>query len=179
MLISEERFQKLPIWIKRNVIFMKRLRVPGKIAGILISVLATLWFLIRVIPKPSRATYPCMQIAAPVMSGFVLWIIAVTGAAFAFKNAKQKLLQTKYFPALLFLVLAISSVSIYSLQSDAKADSAKLEIWYKPNIPLGVAKGIFPGQGRMGAQPKVASWDGKQASGGMMITIARLKLTSY
>ena len=29
---------------------------------------STLWFLIRVIPKPSRAYYPCMQAAAPMMS---------------------------------------------------------------------------------------------------------------
>jgi len=39
---------------------------------IVISVLATIWFLIRVIPKPSRAAYPCMQVVAPVMSGFAI-----------------------------------------------------------------------------------------------------------
>jgi len=33
---------------------------------------STVWFLIRVIPKPSRAAYPCMQASAPVMSAFVL-----------------------------------------------------------------------------------------------------------
>ena len=104
-MITEERIQKLPEWIKRILIFLKKMRAPGKIVYITISILATIWFLVRVIPKPSRATYPCMQIAAPMMSGFVLWIIAVTGAAFAFKKAKHKLLQAKYVAASLFLVL--------------------------------------------------------------------------
>ena len=31
-------------------------------------------------------------------------------------------------------------------QSNAVTSSTKLEIWYKPNIPLGVAKGIHPGR---------------------------------
>jgi hypothetical protein len=160
-MITEERIQKLPEWIKRTLIFLKRMRAPGKIVYITISILATIWFFVRVIPKPSRATYPCMQIAAPVMSGFVLWIIAVTGAAFAFKNAKQKLLQSRYVAASLFLVLAIASASIYTLQSVANSSSGKLEIWYKPNIPLGVAKGIYPGRVSWGHNSKIASWDGK------------------
>ncbi len=59
------------------------------------------------------------------------------------------------------LFMAIASASIYTLQSEAKTTSGKLEIWYKPNIPLGVAKGIFPGRVAWGHNPKIASWDGK------------------
>jgi len=29
---------------------------------------ALIWFLVRVIPKPSRVTYPCMKVAAPLAS---------------------------------------------------------------------------------------------------------------
>ena len=39
---------------------------------------STLWFLIRVIPKPSRAYYPCMQAAAPMMSAFVTYMLSFT-----------------------------------------------------------------------------------------------------
>jgi hypothetical protein len=35
---------------------------------------ALAWFLLRVIPKPSRATYPCQRAAFPVASAFVLWV---------------------------------------------------------------------------------------------------------
>jgi hypothetical protein len=58
--------------INRNV--MRRLKqkigsikIPGKILFIIMGVASTLWFLIRVIPKPQRAAYPCMRAAAPVM----------------------------------------------------------------------------------------------------------------
>ena len=39
--------------------------------------LALCWFVIRVVPKPSRATYPCQQAAFPVASGFVVWLLAL------------------------------------------------------------------------------------------------------
>ena len=35
--------------------------------------LALIWFLVRVIPKPQRANYPCMKVAYPLMSGLVVW----------------------------------------------------------------------------------------------------------
>ncbi len=46
-----------------------------RISFILTGIASTVWFLIRVIPKPSRATYPCMRAAAPIMSGFVIYIL--------------------------------------------------------------------------------------------------------
>ncbi len=158
---AEERIQKLPEWIKRIVVFLKKIRVPAKLVYISMSVLATVWFLIRVIPKPSRAAYPCMQVAAPIMSSFVIWMLAVTGAAFAFKKAKHKLFEAKYVAAGLFLVLGIVSTSVFMARSSKETKAANLEIWYKPNIPLGEAKGMFPGRVAWGHNPKIASWDMK------------------
>lgn len=160
-MIQEERFQKLPDWLKRTIIFLRKIRVPGKIVYILISVLATIWFLIRVIPKPSRATYPCMQVAAPVMSGFVIWILAITGAAFSFKKAKHKLFEAKYIAAALFLIIGIGAAAVFMVQSATETKANNPEIWYKPNIPLGVARGMHPGRVAWGHNPQIASWDGK------------------
>ena len=157
----EERIQKLPDWIKRTIIFLRKMKVPGKMVYILISALAIIWFLIRVVPKPSRATYPCMQVAAPIMSGFIIWILAVTGSAFAFKKAKNKLFEAKYFAAAMFVMLGIFVVNLYTKESDAKTSTDNLEIWYKPNVPLGIARGINPGRVVWGHNPKIASWDGK------------------
>ncbi len=160
-MITEERIQKLPEWIKRTLIFLRRMKVPGTIVYILISLLATIWFLVRVIPKPARATYPCMQVAAPIMSGFVIWILAITGSAYAFKKAKGKLLEARYFAAASFAALALFVGTLYTLQSDAKTGTGTLDVWYKPNIPLGVAKGMYPGRVVWSHNPKIASWDGK------------------
>ncbi len=41
------------------------------------GLMAFLWFLIRVVPKPSRATYPCQRAAMPLASGFVVWLLGL------------------------------------------------------------------------------------------------------
>jgi len=160
-MISEERLQKLPDWIKKIVLFLKKMQAPGKVIYFLISFLATVWFLFRVIPKPSRATYPCMQVAAPMMSGFVIWILAASGAAFAFRKAKHKLFEAKFIAAALFLIIGIASTSVFMAKSAKETKAENLAIWYKPNIPLGEAKGMFPGRVSWGYNPKIARWDGK------------------
>lgn len=163
-MISEERIQKLPDWIKRIVNFLQKMKVPGKIVYIFISALATIWFLMRVIPKPSRAAYPCMQVAAPIMSGFVIWILAIASVAFSFKKAKHKWFEAKYLAAALFLIMGIASTAVFMTRSAKESSAETLEIWYKPNIPLGVARGMYPGRVVWGHNTQIASWDGKTGS---------------
>jgi hypothetical protein len=160
---QEERFQKLPNWIQRTVNFLKKIRVPAKMVYIMISILATIWFLLRVIPKPSRAAYPCMQVAAPLMSGFIVWIMAFLGSTFAFRKAKQRWIKARYIAAILFLLAGTGAAFLMLPEStmDAKAGSKTLDIWYKPNMPVGEARGIFPGRVAWGHNPEIASWDGK------------------
>ena len=65
---------------KLNLIFLKLHSLIGKnarakIVFVALGISSTIWFLIRVIPKPQRAFYPCMRAAAPLMSTFVIYII--------------------------------------------------------------------------------------------------------
>lgn len=60
---------------------------------IVLGLISLIWFLIRVIPKPSRAAYPCLQTAFPIASAFVIWLTGSLGAItllrkvpIAFKN---------------------------------------------------------------------------------------------
>src|SRR5690242_6566969 len=48
------------------------------------------WFLLRVIPKPSRATYPSQRVAFPIASSFVVWLMAVLGSAAAWRRARRR-----------------------------------------------------------------------------------------
>ena len=48
-----------------------------KITFILTGIASTIWFIVRVIHKPQRATYHCMRVAAPIMSGFVIWFLSL------------------------------------------------------------------------------------------------------
>jgi len=152
---------------KMNLFFCRLAEILTKLVVKRISILvlgftSTIWFLVRVIPKPSRATYPCMQAAAPLMSGFVLWLLAISGTAMAFKKAGQKWMNSSYITAVLLILIGVVGLfaAISNSSQEANANSNALEIWYKPNIPVGEAKGIFPGRVFWGHNPRIASWDG-------------------
>ena len=71
--------------------WLKRHHFPIKAIFIITGISSTIWFLIRVIPKPSRASYPCMQVAAPVMSGFIVYLLSLTGITIALRKAKKNI----------------------------------------------------------------------------------------
>ncbi len=116
---------------------------------LLLGILSTLWFLIRVIPKPSRAQYPCMKICAPFMSGFIIQITMFAGSVISYRKFQRYLLRNRYFPAYFFLILAITAwlitFSIPSRITQAKV-VYKIASDYPPNQPIGTAMGIFPGR---------------------------------
>ena len=134
-----------------------------QISILVLGITSTVWFLIRVIPKPQRATYPCMQASAPLMSGFVIWLMSLAASSLAFRKAKQRFTETRYVAAMLFLIAGIGAAFLMTSKSpaEAKPSSEAIKIWYKPNLPLGEAKGMFPGRVAWAHNPKIASWDGK------------------
>ncbi len=73
------------------------------------GLIALIWFLIRVIPKPSRATYPCQRAAFPIASSFVIWLTGVLGGTFILKKVKRK------FSALRHLVIGAGAVAFVAL----------------------------------------------------------------
>ncbi len=118
----------------------------AKLTFILIGLISTLWFLIRVIPKPSRAAYPCMRAAKPLASSFVLYIIGMTSSVFLFKKAKKTfhLSQFKLTIVLILLGFIVGSITSFNFSKNTYAyPISKLE---SPNSPMGIGKGIFPGR---------------------------------
>ena len=51
---------------------------------------ALIWFLIRVIPKPSRAAYPCQRVAMPIAAGFLGFLTGITGIAAIYRIIKNR-----------------------------------------------------------------------------------------
>jgi hypothetical protein len=73
----------------------------------ILGLAALIWILIRIIPKPSRAAYPCMKVAAPMASSFLLWLIGLGASVKAFTKMKSAYLRSSYFKTAIFLVLGI------------------------------------------------------------------------
>jgi hypothetical protein len=123
-------------------------RVFAKIVFVITGIGATIWFLSRVIPKPSRATYPCMQAAAPVMASFVVYLISITSSVIVFKKIHTSLFEKKYVLALtLVLVLAVlTGISIISNSPSVSAVSYASQDDFAPNQPMGIAHGVNPGR---------------------------------
>ena len=67
----------------------------NKIIIIGLGIISFLWFIIRVIPKPSRAAYPCQQAAFPFASTFVLWLVANVFSIKLVKTAWSRLSRGK------------------------------------------------------------------------------------
>jgi hypothetical protein len=111
----------------------------------IIGIFASLWFLIRVIPKPSRATYPCMRVAYPIASSFVIYVLGLAISVIAITKAKMHWKNARYWAMAVFLFIAIAAGFI-SFQADdlpLYANSSYLDI---ANFPIGTPRGIFPGR---------------------------------
>lgn len=113
----------------------------------LLGLASLIWFLIRVIPKPTRASYPCMKTAAPLASGFVIYVIGLLSTAFIFTKAKSYFRESKY---ILFSVAFVASVIIafVTLNGNSTAKAYNLESTPPdgPNNPMGEGVGVMPGR---------------------------------
>lgn len=139
----------LPGKFQQCLAWMKSRKVPAKLVFLLTGLLATLWFVVRVVPKPSRAAYPCMQATAPFMSAFVIYMLSLAGSVTAFRRFRYFTIQSRYFIASFFLlsafVLFLFSVVQWPVVSQATRKVPGIN-YFTPNDPIGVAKGIFPGR---------------------------------
>lgn len=127
----------------------RRRRMLAKLSFWTLGISSTLWFLFRVIPKPTRATYPCMQAAAPIMSSFVIWLLGAGTSLFFLKQSKELFRKAKYVTAVVFLALGLSLgiISLVNNSIDSKANIAFADgDDFPANEPMGEAQGIYPGR---------------------------------
>ena len=151
---------------KHKLFFLKIKDLVGqsawnKIVFIILGISSTVWFLIRVIPKPQRATYPCMRAAAPIMSTFVIYLLTLSGSVFAFKRAQNHFRKARYLYAVSLFLIAVVSSALFFANKTEVANASTTDInSLLPNSPIGVGHGIFPGRVTWVFDPKVATWDG-------------------
>lgn len=129
------------------------------------GLVSLIWFLIRVVPKPSRATYPCQRLAAPLAGGFVVWIAGLVGSTFLYHRAKRVLKKSRYIAAGICAAAAVAIVwSAVCISGNGPAAAAVFEPSEPANSPIGTARGIFPGRVVWIHDPNATSWDGSTGS---------------
>jgi hypothetical protein len=136
-----------------------------KTSLILIGFLSLIWFLIRVIPKPVRATYPCQRAAFPFASSFVIWLTGALSGKYFLKKIRHNLSSVRYILVSVFLLASIVSFSLitvpFSLSSATPGtEKGVFEPEDLPNKPVGNAKGLFPGRVVWCYNPDATNWNG-------------------
>jgi len=109
---------------------------------------ATLWILIRVIPKPSRLRYPCMKVAIPISSSFFVFLGGIITSMLSFHKIKNLLKNKKVSVPIIsiFILLGFSGI-IMTVSGLSVPGIAKYKtVQQPPNQPMGEAQGIFPGR---------------------------------
>jgi hypothetical protein len=133
----------------------------------LMGFLALAWFLMRVVPKPSRAAYPCQRVAAPLAGGFLVWLVGIGGAGLALRHARSRMRQAHYAAAGLALAVAFVGIGWAALSPRAPAQAAAVAYTpHTPNSPIGVAKGLKPGRVAWVHDPQITTWDGATTAAG-------------
>ncbi|MBN1999974.1 DUF362 domain-containing protein [candidate division KSB1 bacterium] len=113
-----------------------------------VGLMSLIWFLIRVIPKPSRALYPCMRATFPMASTFVIYVLGLFTSVVFFKKAKKYLYQSRYVLFSITLIVGLVLGAVAFLQTDKKVYAYKYmdTTLDGPNEPMGEGVGINPGR---------------------------------
>jgi len=106
---------------------------------------ALIWVIFRVVPKPSRADYPCVKAATPLASGFLIYLAVLLGSAIIYLKTKKRLFLSPHFLLVAFVVFGFTSTYLAS-DSANDADVVLQNSVHVSNAPTGEAKGIYPGR---------------------------------
>ncbi|MFP4027718.1 MAG: DUF362 domain-containing protein [Candidatus Brocadiia bacterium] len=152
--LPDDLMSRLPPWVCSPWLFP------------VVGVLALFWFLIRVIPKPTRARYPCQRVAMPVAFGFLGWIGGMLASVTSFRRMKGFLRKGRYVLAV-FCVVGVAVGAWFAIDQIAPerflwADTVEHFVPSdKPNDPMGRGRGINPGRVVWVRDMGATRWDGK------------------
>jgi hypothetical protein len=120
--------------------------------------LATVWFLVRVVPKPSRAMYPCQRAAFPIASSFVAYLIGIFTTTAILGKARAHIRQARYVVAGVCLLAAVLAAwTTIGIDGD-RAGAGVFVPTDGANNPIGVARGTCPGRVVWVRDPNATDW---------------------
>ena len=110
---------------------------------------ALAWFGLRVVPKPSRANYPCQRLAAPLAFSFLTWLISLAASWAIFRQAKSAWRRARYPLASLSIIAGLAALALGSLGQPVQPVGAALHV-DPSNTPVGSRTGRISGARRLG-----------------------------
>lgn len=114
---------------------------------IFVGLASVIWVLIRVVPKPSRAVYPCQRVAQPLAASFIAWLLGLAGSTLFIRRARNLFHKRRYLVgAISFAAALVVGFITLSGVHDAAASTAAFVPTDAPNTPMGSGKGIHPGR---------------------------------
>jgi hypothetical protein len=126
-----------------------------------LGLLATGWFLLRVIPKPSRAEYPCQKVAAGLGAGFLAYAASLLATCAGFRFLRRRVGQA----AAVAVVVALGTVAHDQLGLSQPPTTEKIAQVLTPaegpNHPIGQARGMNPGRVVWAQDFAATLWDGQ------------------
>lgn len=133
--------------------------IYAKIAFPVIGILAIIWFLVRVIPKPSRIVYPCQQVAVGIGATFLLQLTGLFTSLSIYQQIRKRV-NKKVALGFIASVAVIISVTVGASVSGSNNFAPVLTPPEGSNAPMGVAKGMFPGRVAWTQDFNATNWDG-------------------
>ncbi|HUX97652.1 MAG TPA: DUF362 domain-containing protein [Bacteroidales bacterium] len=135
-------------WFRKMKEGLKNRKLPDRLVFILLGIASTIWFFGRVIPKPTRAAYPCVRAVAPFMSGFVLYLLSLGGMSLVIKRLGEGIRRRLSFTTVVLLVSFFVFAGI-NITSDTSVTSAQDDLPTGPrdgpNTPFGKGRGVNSG----------------------------------
>ncbi|MBN2013501.1 DUF362 domain-containing protein [candidate division KSB1 bacterium] len=114
---------------------------------IVLGLASVIWVLIRVVPRPSRAAYPCQKVAQPLAAGFIAWLLGLAGSTLIMRRARR-LFQTQRYVvgAICFATAVLLCFGAVNDTPNAASSTAGFVPTDPANTPMGTGKGIHPGR---------------------------------
>lgn len=126
-----------------------------------VGAVALMWFVMRVLPKPSRASYPCMRASFPLASGFVVWLASLLGMRLAWKHFVGNLRSRRLAYAAMAGVCGLAaSLAWIATMPGTPVMAASPD---DDHGAIGEGKGVFPGRVVWVHAPEATEWPGEQS----------------
>ena len=137
-------------WHKSKMSILCRVTNPYSIFFHIAGIICIIWFVLRVLPAPHRAYYPCQQISKTMALSYIafwgiLWSALFHGLALWIRKVKSK--TAAFTPIILVSFILIFSVTSITYADTYIDEKNEITSWDPiPRDPIGTPLGVNPGR---------------------------------